>query len=162
MFCSLKQLVKVLCLSLVVGWSIGMLIPTLSGDGKVMVVQGITVTYVPSVGYANTDGKVIYIGNEFLKLNDKDQQVVLAHEMGHIVSGHLAHNRLYLCARNIMRIVGSIFNHVQQVELDADKYACAIYGKVRVVNTLSKIADELDPISAREMRVRVKALQDDD
>lgn len=85
---------------------------------------------------------IIYVDNSFRKLDPEVQKAVIAHEVGHTMSGHTAEHN----ARRLNK------------ENQADSYAASIIGVDNMIAALSKLHG-CDFIARLELKRRIKMLK---
>lgn len=91
----------------------------------------------------------IVIDNLFNILSEDEQNVVIAHELGHMIKdGGLTNDyAAYYATR--------LFGFCPKEEFIADSYAVELYGKTRVIDTLKKIGVIMGIQSAIEITQRI-------
>lgn len=121
-------------------------------DTGVMKAQGMKV----ASAMVFTDGRQhIVVDDEFFLLPVTVQRAVLAHEEGHIKLGHL--NNI-TATNNVKRSLIAVTGGVQDIELEADRYASSVVGEAVMVNALYHLL-KVKGVNKKEIRLRILALK---
>ena len=140
------------------------------GDEYEMEILGHKVLYNPiMMGKAAVAGvtpsifgneEKIYVDKIFLSLSENTKKFVVAHELGHLVNGHMKGSLVKLIMLNSFRGFVCSLNPATQREFEADRYALHFLSKEDCISALKELSTiKLGVVAKLEFILRIREME---